>query len=436
VPKSDVHVNQYVDMVCGQIKAKKVHSNISKEIACHIEEQKDAYLRDGIDEENAVKKAVAEMGDPVSVGQQLNKLHKPISEKSIISLTLLLVAVGLFVQFLINDGNSGFSRFFIYTPIGLAALTATFFCDYSFIGKYSKYIFGFFAVACIILYFIFGRYGNAGVYYLSLLFIPVLSGVLYGFRGHGYISVIASVLFYVLFGFFFLSSNAPSAFLQISCAFFVLITIAIFKRWYNVKRAAAFIIAYSPIFIWISFISISGKLTQILSLRQTGTNNGYMSMWIKSLIENSKIIGQGVPVNSNVLPNASTNFTLTYIIFNYGIAVGIAVIILASLLIYRMFRASFRQRTSLGFIVSFSATLAFTLQVILFILVNLGYDYIPVNSMPLISNNGFGIVINMVLIGLILSAFRNTNLVFEKSIIYKKSNIRNIFNFNRKKENL
>lgn len=436
--KPDVYIRQYIDTVCEQIKAKKVHSNVSKEITCHIEEQKDAYLREGIDEENAAKKAIAEMGDPVSVGNQLNKLHRPVSEKYIISLTLLLVAAGLLIQFLINDGNSSLSRLLIYTLIGIAALMATYFIDYSFIGKYPKHIFGFFAITCIILHFIIERLGNAGLYsyYLSLLFIPVLSGVLYGFRGYGYIGIIASGLFYVLLGFLFLSSNSTYAFLLISCAFFILITITIYKRWYSVKRAVALTIAYSPVLAGIVYMSLSGKLSRILSLRQSGINSSYISVRIMEMIESSKFIGRCAPVDSNIIPNTGTDYTLTYIISVYGMAVGIAAIILVSLLIYRMFCASFRQRTSLGFIVSFSATLAFSLQALCFVAVNFGYNFIPSNTMPFLSNNGFGIVINMILIGLILSAFRNINLVFEKSIIYKKKNLRTIFRSNQEKENL
>ena len=47
-----------------------------------------------MEEDAAVKKALEQMGDPVSVGRQLQKVHRPKTEWSIILFTVLLIFIG------------------------------------------------------------------------------------------------------------------------------------------------------------------------------------------------------------------------------------------------------------------------------------------------------------------------------------------------------
>ena len=77
----------YLKTVCQQIRWKKAHGVISEELENHIIDQKNAFVSEGFTEENAMDKAIEEMGDPIVVGSELDRTHKPKPEWCIISLT-------------------------------------------------------------------------------------------------------------------------------------------------------------------------------------------------------------------------------------------------------------------------------------------------------------------------------------------------------------
>jgi len=70
-------VTEYLEAVRQQIRWKKVQSPVLEEIKNHIIDQKDAFVIDGLNEEEATDKAIAEMGDPIVVGEQLDRAHRP-----------------------------------------------------------------------------------------------------------------------------------------------------------------------------------------------------------------------------------------------------------------------------------------------------------------------------------------------------------------------
>jgi len=70
-------LREFIETVCGQVKAKKAHGLIGSELMAHIEDQKLTYIKDGMNETAAENRAIDEMGDPVEVGENLNKIHQP-----------------------------------------------------------------------------------------------------------------------------------------------------------------------------------------------------------------------------------------------------------------------------------------------------------------------------------------------------------------------
>lgn len=57
----------YLELMTGQIRYKKMCPVIAKEVEDHIEDQKQVFMAEGMKEEEAEKAAVEEMGDPVEV---------------------------------------------------------------------------------------------------------------------------------------------------------------------------------------------------------------------------------------------------------------------------------------------------------------------------------------------------------------------------------
>ena len=92
-------MNYYVDAflkdVLGQVKYKKMHPYLAQELNDHIECIKEELMEEGFSEEEAYKKAVAHMGAPGEIGEELHKMHKPRMEWSILLLLLGLVGIDL-----------------------------------------------------------------------------------------------------------------------------------------------------------------------------------------------------------------------------------------------------------------------------------------------------------------------------------------------------
>ncbi len=69
-------VEKYIYSVCDQIEYEKIHGYISDELCAHIEDQKQEYIDNGLAIDAAERKAVADMGDPIEVGKELNRIHR------------------------------------------------------------------------------------------------------------------------------------------------------------------------------------------------------------------------------------------------------------------------------------------------------------------------------------------------------------------------
>ncbi len=67
----------FLDQVCSQIKWKAAHREICAELDAHIEDRMERLERLGRDKEEAEFEAVAAMGDPIQIGKELNRYHKP-----------------------------------------------------------------------------------------------------------------------------------------------------------------------------------------------------------------------------------------------------------------------------------------------------------------------------------------------------------------------
>lgn len=72
--ESSNKIKEYLNEVCDQVRWKKSHEIISEEIECHIIDQKNAFISQGLDNKTAIDKAILEMGDPVDVGTEVDSV--------------------------------------------------------------------------------------------------------------------------------------------------------------------------------------------------------------------------------------------------------------------------------------------------------------------------------------------------------------------------
>ena len=85
-----------------------------------------------------------------------------------------------------------------------------------------------------------------------------------------------------------------------------------------------------------------------------------------------------------------------------------------SFFIAKGFMRCFKQKSGLALFVSVSVLLTFTMQVIGYAVANLGFQLVSPISLPLISQGNTATVINLILIGIMLSVFRTGDIVRDR----------------------
>ena len=75
---------EYLHTLTEQIRCKMARGTIEQEINDHIEDQKAEFLSEGMSQTEAEEAAVREMGDPVEVGLEMDRIHRPTISRPIL----------------------------------------------------------------------------------------------------------------------------------------------------------------------------------------------------------------------------------------------------------------------------------------------------------------------------------------------------------------
>ena len=137
-------MEEYLDELKGQIRDKYAKEFVTDEVRAHIEDQSEAYEEDGLSHEDAVSKAVDEMGDPVSVGVDLDRIHRPHMEWRFLLYVFFIATLNLGVQYIVNrnmpaETGAGiledlFRVSILQTVIGFVSMLGVYRLDYTILA--------------------------------------------------------------------------------------------------------------------------------------------------------------------------------------------------------------------------------------------------------------------------------------------------------------
>lgn len=419
-------IKDYLDSVLKQVRYVRVHQTLSSELGNHILDQKEAYEAQGANEEEALVKAIREMGDPIEVGTRLDRTHRPRPQWSMIVLTVILLAAGLFIRFftsrLATNGVEYYYRQLMFTLVGMVLMIAVYKVDFTIIAKVPKTIFLSLAALTIGIILVtnpvYGRYAY-GIYPL-LLFPTAFAGLIYSMRNKGYQGVILCGIGFLvpLFLAFFIPSISSAFLLSLSCL--ILLTVAITQGLFNVRKLFALLLVYIPTLIagCITLILAWRRLSLVFMPQLDSMGAGYMELLVRRILKESVWIGQGgaaSPSDRPLLPGINEDFLLTYIIHRFGWIAFVIVSLLFIVFIVRALILCARQRSVLARLVSLSVILVMALQVVFYSAVNLGFHMFSPLSLPFISQGSSFLLVNMCLVGILLSVFRTGHFMKDES---------------------
>ena len=195
---------EYLDTLTGQIRCKMARRDVAEEFRGHIEDQTRAFMSEGMERKEAEALAVREMGDPVEVGNELDKIHRPRMPWGMIALIIVLSIIGYLAYRFLNakcvDGAgdsiidaSPRYRFFILA--GLALMAGVCFADYTRIGERARELMAVLLTGCAAGLKFSGVMMNGAIRWINLgvaqvdvlallmLTVPLYAGILYYYRG-------------------------------------------------------------------------------------------------------------------------------------------------------------------------------------------------------------------------------------------------------------
>lgn len=427
----------------NQISCKRARVLATEEIEVHIQEQKAAYRKEGIEEKQAEEKALKDMGDPLVIGQQLNEVHRPKVPWIMLGIIFALITIGVFLQFDMNGTFRGYAWYLL--GIGLMLLLQV--SDYTILMRKSKRIWILTVVGTFLICHI--QTGNTIingqqclVYYSSVILIPALAVMLYSCRNKGYKGMAAFCLacFSIIFNFLNTEGNRIRLFeITLICIFLFIMAFA--WDWFGVGRKkskilliflAALLFLLAGMILWICiyqqnkavFLS-EYRMEQIrctvLSLfggEEGAESVQYQFVKLREAMEQANWIGmadcEGLEAIMGFLPMIASNRIIFYVSFHYGILAGLALTFLTiSMSIVGMYFV-WRQKNTLGKMIGFSCNFFFLLQTICYSLTDFGIiDLSMLETLPFLSAGNKMFLTFSFIMGMNLSVYRNQNIVKE-----------------------
>ncbi len=446
-------IKEYLDTVCEQIRFEKAHYFVKKELKDHIHDQAQAFVLSGMDKKTALQKAIAEMGDPILVGTELDRVHRPNLEWSFVLFILLFLLANLGMRWTVWKASTatGFPipsigiNNIISIFIGIAVMIAFYYIDFTILVQRSKMIYAVY-VGIVALFSILGNFfgiqGARFVIHISIvhivvppliyLFPVVLIGLLYDCRGRSYTAVLLCGASFLLPALFSFGMRLNTAIFMVAIVSLLLIVITICKGWFAVHKLKMFLLLFIPILLLGLFLYNVPMFAYRLKSFHIGIQDPYGMDWGKNILQQNMkgahLFGVGESYSfyaeeGNLMQMTPENFFegaeyfTNYIFHYFGWIVSFLLLGIYLFFIIRGFILAYRQKSQLGCMVAIAILLTILAIYSWNIFCTSGF-FIHANplEMPFFASGGTSNIIYFILMGILLSVFRTGNYVKDGKI--------------------
>lgn len=123
--------DEYLNTAAEQIRVKRIRRPLMAELEDHLCLQKDAYLGEGLTEGEAERHAIADMGDPLLVGSELDRAHRPRIQWTGILLALFFMALGIIFQCFFDSNRLIGIPYLVFSVLAAGILLLVSVTDYT-----------------------------------------------------------------------------------------------------------------------------------------------------------------------------------------------------------------------------------------------------------------------------------------------------------------
>lgn len=418
-------VNEYLEKVCSQIRFQEIHPQIILELRTHLEESIAAAQQTGLSLEDAMELSIRQMGDPLVLGKQLDKTHKPRVEWSLLLLSGAFILLGLMILYFMQTGGllsqaKLFQRSIPFTFAGLGlCLLLMFFMDYYKLKKFSWYIY----------------WGILLVWFLVLAFGPDVKGASGLVVGSTYIDIAALIPYFMVFalaGIFtdrdwrkldWLFKSILLLLLPIGFGLATpsLASVAMYTFVYLVLMAASgagwkrtalygaglFLLAATPFFLEPYRME---RLLVFLNPYNYADSSGWVYVQALNFIHSAGLWGQGFTFPVHAMPEINSDYIFTYFVYTFGFVAASIFTLFVMLFIGRLFRAAKQVKDRYGALLITGIAALISFQFIWNMLMAIGRAPSFSIGMPFVSYGIAPFLIQMLTLGMVLSTFRRKDL--------------------------
>ena len=439
---------EFLNSVCQEIKYKPVRKGIAEELENHIQEIKENYITEGMQELEAEEKAVAQMGVAQDIGKKLNKVHRPKLDWKLLLITCILIFFGGLVEIIRAnnvlenyDIKRDIVRYVFFLGLGIIPSIVIYFIDYKKIKKYSNVIY---VIATLGIFFalFFGESINGRPYlYFNIftiapqvialpLYIIAFVGFINDFNRESKLKSIIlkytnkeininfNLLKIVILSVFslMLLASIPS----IASALILVLTyliIATIKIIQSDKDKVKNLIKLWGTMVIIGFfvltILISGsdyrldRLTVAFNPESDPQGVGWAAVNREVIIKNARMYGEAKDTSYAInVFDEGTDYAFISVIAHYGWVAGILIVTAIILFSFKLIFNAIKIKEIYGKFLIIGLASMFIFQSIFNIFMNLNLLVESGFNLPFISYGIGNLVVNIISLGTILSVYK------------------------------
>lgn len=426
-------IQAYIEAVEEQIRWRRARGVVSMELRRHLEDQRDDFAAEG--REDAEHLAVEEMGDPVALGTELDRLHRPRPQWGLLGLTIALACAGALLRVWLtrNEGLDAVSpvRAALTLALGTAALLGAYFLDFTSLARHARGIYAGALAAGVLSWWLLPTVNQAAYYtrYVILLYPVVYVLWLYSCRGSGWRDFILAVAGGIPLAAICLLAPFTFGLLVLLVCGLVSLLCAIRMGWFGPRRwkfagtALALAAGMPALFFGMGYGQyFLDRLRLALHPELDPLGGGYWGWMTKMCLRDVPFIRRGGHDSFGIASRGRVygglfrgeqgyvefsmdqEFLPLKLLMRWGwLAYLLLMAAITALLVWLLVRC-LRQRQQLGRLIALAVVLSLGLETLFSAALNLGFVFFSAH-LPLVVGN-LHTVIDMAIIGLALSVFR------------------------------
>ncbi|WP_121662018.1 FtsW/RodA/SpoVE family cell cycle protein [Metabacillus litoralis] len=417
--KNKKHI--FLSEVTTHIKSKEAREYVTKELDFHLTQGKKGWMEKGIDESEAEEMAIEQMGSPIELGRQFNKIHRPrVDWLSIILLvtTLCLGFLPLFPLGYMDEGHF-ITYKIVFTFLGSLIAIGLMLFDYKKLIKLGWF---FYTLGILMLFsmltFTNTTIGGLPVLRIGPITLESLMAVQFfffawaSFFHNRKLKVWHFSLLFFVSTYLFLIANS------IATTFIYIVMVISMLGWSKFNRKTIYIIwggmiSFLFIIAGLSWrympLYLKDRILGFLTPEKYATGAGYPYLYAKEFIYNAGWFGNST--GSEFIPQAHTDFVFVTFTYYYGWMFAMILVIILSLFVARIVVVFHQINDSYGKLLLVGAVTLYAVQ--LFSNIGMVFGIFPMTSMslPFISYGFMPTLFNAVLIGIVLSVYRRKSII-------------------------